>query len=332
MKQTYHVLWYDDNPEIIIDDVKPWLHRFLSERGFNCAFELHEEYSPQTPSFWARYDLIVTDLNLVHNGDGRRLIDEIRGGHILTDVLIYSANPEALEGAMKRNPFLERVSIQFGRSNLEHKLSEVIQLTIKKTQTISHIRGQFIAEAIDLENKLLEFLCDYLHPKFIPAISDKKLKSWSGFVDRKLRLLERQATKIKGYDHTSESLHSLKYFQSFDAYELSKDGLDDLKKHFEELSASGDAESLQRARLTAEIRQKLVDFNNEVIDVRNTLAHVKESPGKNGTILKSRKPDGGEIVITEDWCIATRLCLKAHHDNLEKMVRLLISCGPIKDA
>jgi hypothetical protein len=328
MKHKYSVLWFEDNEEVMSDDYEPALGEFLLARGFALELEHRKEFPPDVVIDYTKYDLIVSDLGLGgSNPDdaGKRVVEAVRRDEVLTDIVFYSSNATRLASVLETVGFIDRVTVHAGHGGLMEKIKKVVQLTIKKNEEIHVVRGQFIAQAIDLENKLLEFLGSYLKTEFLPETGAEKSQSWAEFVAGKLAHLSKTAGAVKTSNHTTATLHELKYFTSHDAYKLGKDALKNLKKYYNNLADKGDAVSGKRAEAIAIIREKLVEFEKEVIDVRNTLAHVKEATTGGKLILKSRKAADGEITIDEEWCTTTRRSLRTHHDNLEQMMRLLVA-------
>src|ERR1700761_9517842 len=93
MNLKYKILWFEDDEDVIKVDVGPLINIFLIELGDSPEIADHLNGENLNNLITDRnIDLIVTDLNLGEYETGEKLIDHIREGNILTEVLLYSAN------------------------------------------------------------------------------------------------------------------------------------------------------------------------------------------------------------------------------------------------
>src|ERR1035438_7025699 len=97
MTLKYRILWFEDDEEVVNEQISPSLKDFLIELGFQLEI-VHHLNGEQLDELIKdkNYDLIVTDLDLGEYETGDKLIDQIREGEILTEVLLYSANTTAI--------------------------------------------------------------------------------------------------------------------------------------------------------------------------------------------------------------------------------------------
>jgi len=176
--------------DYLTEDIGPRVTNYLRE---DLGFEPEIIYKTSDVDVDAlvtqeEYDLIVTDLNLTQGGDetGQKIIEHVRNQNILTDVLLYSSLPQAIEDIKKKNPGIERISFAAGRPALYDKLHDLIFLTVRKVQDINNLRGMVITEAIDIEIKIRDVLISKLEklaPEKLEEIKQKQIKNQSARIE-----------------------------------------------------------------------------------------------------------------------------------------------------
>lgn len=316
MRLKYRILWFEDETEFV-EKIIPQIRQYLLD---DLGLEL--EVSPQKngadlDSLLKQndYDLIVTDLNLDDGQTGKNLIDRIRGDEILTEVLLYSANGQEIQKVISETPGLERVSFAVGRDALPDRLRRIIALTVRKVQDVNNVRGLVIAEAIDLEDKMLEIITQYF-----TASGDDTEKE--GFIKKHLEGKDEYFQKqIK--EMSSFSAPQILEFvdkacgEMFSKYVALSRLLDATRK---KLGSSTEEEKAKIALLD-KLKEELKKMNDEVIDLRNDLAHVKEEKDEHGqSILKNTKR-GREIVFSNNTYISIRKSLRYHATNLAEIAK-----------
>jgi len=328
MTLKYRILWFEDDEEVVNDQIGPSIADFLIELGFHL--DIIHQLNGQNLNELIKdknYDLIVLDLNLGENETGEELIDHIRKGNILTEVLLYSANITELNNIIVNKGWVERASFCIGLGNLPEKLREVISLTIKKNQDVNNTRGLVIAETIDLEKKIENIMLHYFNAK------EEKI-----LTERKKELLE--------------TIHSKKIEKHmFDIEEIKKVNFADVKKLIDQdiLTASNSFDAIQsilkenikglnialnNGKLPEEqakivlakkeefevVKAELNNFRDEILKIRNTLAHVEEMIGEDGIpYLENLNPNGSPIRFDNKKYIEIRKNLRKHSNNLDKI-------------
>jgi len=290
MKLKYNILWFEDD-EDWVNSVKPRVEAYLLDLGFTLEMELYEsgenwEKIIDNPDI----NLILVDENLEKGkfwkGDGKSLIEKIRQNELYTEIIFYSgvSKVEIAKG-------LEGVYLA-DRDNFFEKTRKIIDLTIKKNQDISNIRGLFIAEAIDIAGQMEEILSEILKMKgetlrfFVDQIVQEEF-----FTDYwKYKIIQR---------FLNQKIKSLK----------------------EQLQLSSNNEIQIQAVLTQleKVKEEFNQLEKEVIQIRNELAHAKLSPNKRNTLICRNK----EKLFDQDKCRKIRKAFLKHHENLNKLAELI---------
>jgi len=152
----YKILWFEDDPQLVQEDIGPDIKKHLDELGFLIDLT-HKENGDDLEGviFQKKYDLILTDLNLGEGHQaGEKLIEYIRTNKILTEVLLYSGNVDGINSIIKTHDLIERVSFSVGIENLNDKIRQIILLTIKKVQEVNNVRGLVMAETSEEIRKM----------------------------------------------------------------------------------------------------------------------------------------------------------------------------------
>lgn len=332
MNLKYKILWFEDDEDVIDEEVGSEIREFLVELGFEpiITHRLNGDKLKELLND-KNYDLIVTDLNLGEHETGKELIDEIRKGRLLTEVLLYSASPTDLQRVIEREGWVERASYCAGLGNLRGRLKEIILLTVRKHQDVNNTRGLVIAETIILEKKIENILLHYFAAEEERILNEKKTAILKAIHERKIKKHEDDIAEIGKVSITDiKSLIEkdiLTASNSFDALH----GI--LKERIAEINAKLTTKGIE-AELKARLEEKrdelktvkieLNNFREEILKLRNTLAHVIEEFGEDGIpFLKSLNADGTFIKFDHDKYIEIRRNLIKHNDNLEKILKHL---------
>jgi hypothetical protein len=349
MRLKYNILWIEDRADLVEDILGPKIETFLGELGFDTVIDL--QLNGEKLDVLLRdnkYDLILTDLNLGEGfKTGEKLIEHIRVGNILTEVLLYSENEDALsriiEGDKKneeevpKRKLIERISFALGLKYLQEKVKEIILLTIRKVQDVNNLRGLVIAETIDLENVILEILKFFFEEMDDPSLSEVKKNlaeriskgKFNGIVENLSRfwnlsvgknalehpsIIELIESDIFTFQNAANAINSL----------LNKK-LGMIKNQLTQTIDLELKSNLEREiDVTGQLKDGFKDFGEEIIDLRNTLAHAKEETNDEGIPeLKSRKRNGNTITFTDEKYAEIRKDLRRHANNLNKIQKNL---------
>lgn len=331
MNLKYKILWFEDDEDVITHDVGPAIKNYLTNEGFNLDVIHHLNGELLNELIVNKnYDLIVTDLNLGEHETGDILIDHIRDGHVLTEVLLYSANANEINQIVENKGWIERASFCVGLGNLTEKLTSVISLTIKRNQDVNNTRGLVIAETIDLEYKIKKILLDYFMVD-ADVLEEQKQILLKEIFTKKVSQYESNIAEIKGLDFTLVKnlidKEILTASNSFDAIQgILKLNLKKINIQIQSKGISKEvkADLEKRKEDIMVVKDELNNFREEILKIRNTLAHVKEEIGEDGIpYLNSINKDGIPIKFNNEKYIEIRKNLSKHNENLNKIIEHL---------
>lgn len=291
MTLKYNILWLEDAPEYI-DSLKPALQDHLSELGFEFGLHSAADDTDLIKSITDNdIDLILVDQNLSGKKKGEKLIDAIRQNEIYIDVIFYSQYAGLRE---KTGEKLEGV-FYAERDNLKEKTLKVIDRTIKRQQEINNMRGVIVAETIDIEKKMDTFIM-----KYFGADNEKK------------NVIE------KVLDPEFEALSPKKKFDLIN--KICKEKI----KSLADLHQKADPEkkdTFQKIKSSIESKKsQFINVYEEIIEVRNIMAHAEESAGSKNTLVSHIRKNE-PICVDDKFCKGTRKNIKKHADNLDALIK-----------
>jgi len=306
MYLTYKILWFEDS-ESVIENLKPLIEDMLDDLGFKLSVTVKKGITEDFLKTLEQndWDLILMDFMLKENSPtGDQLISKIRGNQLITEIIFYSEKKEefiaALREISQENVFLEGVYYADNREALPAKLKSIIDLTLKKQQDINNIRGLVIAETIFLENKVENSLIKFFGTDEKGMVFQKILDPQFGIIDTKKKCdLLNRICKVK--KQTYSQRHQNVPAEKIEEKKIIQDNID-------------------RFQL---IYNEVVKLNDEVVNIRNILAHTNPSPEKKNELISTLKKNEERIVINEEWCISTRKNLKKHSENLDLLLNTL---------
>lgn len=295
MNLKYRIMWFEDNGDFI-KILQPSIEEYLQELGFipnimsrptsAGSLDIVREHDP---------DLMLVDDNLAEGTKGEEIVDKIRDNELYVDVIFYA----------QKAGFRDRVRKLDGvfytdRATLREKIPKIIDLTVRKQQDVSNMRGVIIAESIDLERKMECFITDYL------GLSDDAMR-----------------------EPVFESLYDWNGGLTFmEKYELTNDIFrrvvgritNDLNDASQKKEPADKVESIKKAKESMESKKaKFDEFNDDIIRIRNIMAHWEELRDEKNT-LQYRDATGKRIIVNDAYCKDTRKRLREHSANLESLI------------
>ena len=289
MDLKYDILQFEDDSGYIIS-IKRLLEDYLDDLGFNLQLHVEENGNKLSELIEDNdWDLILMDYNLKSNTKGDELINRIRDHELYTEIIFYSED-STFEDEI-RSKLVEGVYFVRGRDKLVEKVMKIINLTLKKSQDVNNMRGLVIAEAIDIEAKMEGLIFTYFgldeekNNVFQNIIIDHEFYGTS--TTKKFRLINKICKeRIASLNRMSKGLPNSQ--------------VDDLRKLYEEFK----------------------NIEHEIIEIRNILAHVKESEEKNNTLISTSK-NKTIINVDDEWCRNTRKNIIKHSKNLDTLIKHL---------
>jgi len=295
MRLQYGIAWFEDSKEYI-KSLEPQIRDYLEGLGFDLDLTPRSDDSDFAEVIKNKdLDLILIDQNLSKNRKGAKLIDAIRENELYTEVVFYSQYENFLNEIKQQ---LEGIYCA-KRDDLFEKTKKIINLTIKKNQDISNIRGLFIAETIDATGQMEEIISKILRLSGVEleffADSVVQEEFFTGFAKFQiiLRFL-RQKTKS-------------------------------LDQKIQHSTGKEKADLTQLKTDLGKVANEFKNFQTEVIELRNVLAHAKKTPNKKNSLTVRNKERGcyEDKIFDDGECKRIRECFIKHAQNLESLGKLL---------
>ena len=315
MRLKYRILWFENDPDFV-KEVGPDITAYLLD-DLGLELEIDEQSNGIRLGNLLRdggpYDLIVTDLNLDNGDTGKDLIDKIRADQVLTEVLLYSGTDADIQKIIAETPGLERVSYAVGRPALPERLKRIIALTVRKVQDVHNMRGLVIAEAIDLEDKMLDIITSHFKTSIDDMakagfIKDHYEKTDSYFQSRLKKLAGHTPEKILEFVETACGEMMPKYIALNKLLDSAKAAVD-----------TSTDEGKEKLKVLEVLETELEKMNEDVINLRNDLAHVREEKDASGKWILKNKKQMRETVFDDAKYVEIRRNLRSHFDNLTKI-------------
>lgn len=286
----YNIIWFEDDPDTI-KLLEPEFKDHLSKLGYELEL-IAQEDDKNLIQLLEDYDtdLILVDQNLAESARGNVLIKKLRVTlELYTEVIYYGKEFDPEEYPLEGVYFATR-------GTLVTKTIKLIDYTIKRKENIKNIRGLFIAESIEMANKMKDIIAKILN-------LDGESKAF--FMD-----------KIIQEEAFSDYL-KYKIIQSYMNKENAK-----LHEKYNSMSNS----DKDRRDIVKSERDKVKEINDllrlyvdDVIHIRNGLAHgIISDDIKNCIIWK-----GEEIIYDDEMCKNTRKTFLRHLENIDKIIKLL---------
>ena len=198
MNYIFNILWFEDTLGWYRLQM-PKVERIVAEHCLECkishkrnsAIDLQELNS-------TKYDLILMDYDLASKQTGANVISAIREQNILTDILFYSSQYDAMIAAVSAvSPPLDGIYYS-GRKNeeFEQKLSRVISKIVQRSEELINLRGFVLDNTCDFELRIREVLTICWN-KFAPAEKEQLCKKMQELLEGKCRHIKSQVEKVK---------------------------------------------------------------------------------------------------------------------------------------
>jgi len=297
MDLNFKILWFE-NDASAIESLEPIIQEYLEDQGFKLIKKKVDRMPDDIEELVKSdsWDLILMDYNLATGSiKGDLIIQQIREHEFYTDVIFYSEDPDFKKEIMKN--YLEGVFLCQGRSNLRDKVKKIIDLSIKKNLDVCNLRGLIIAEAIDLVNQMDEII-----------VSSLEIKPPTSVLFREKVLNEEFFTDFQKYKLISRIINQEILL---------------LDVAIEKPENAGKIPELnKRKNLLTSLGREFAQYNTEVIEIRNSMAHAKcLDHCKN--ILTCKNEKTGKKEYNEDECKKIRKNLIKHSQKLNTIYSAL---------
>jgi hypothetical protein len=287
VKLEYIILWLENDKETITLK-SPEIKKHLTDLNFEVNV-IEREDDSDTINILKTSDvnLILVDYNLQEQLKGDNIINAIRQNQLYNEVVFYSAG----SFRDKIKPQLEGV-FYANIDNLVEKTKAIIDITLKKNQDISNIRGLFVAETTDLTKQMEEVIIKIL------KIKEEPLKFFNSQVIQE------------------------EFFSDYAKYKIIKRFLDQKNTILKEkILSTAEPELTSLKSLQKQVDDIYKDFSHyqqEVIELRNELAHCKKSEKGRHILCVHNKISGS----FEDKNYDEKMCSQIRKNFLKQSQRL----------
>lgn len=307
MRIDYNILWLDDDKDALDNGREEYIKEYLQSKGFNPNIQHYYNVNDaeRNKENYDSYDLILSDFNLDPNKTGAFFINLIRSKNIITEILLYSANSIDINKIINDYGYLNRVTICTIR-NLDETIIKLIDITIRKTQDISSLRGLIMSETTTIDNYIEKIILEISNiPEFKDIVLECKINEISSIrenLSRKFRLID---SKRYGQIYKDNMLFSAK-----PKYNL----LCNIIKKISENDTS-----------IKEIGRRIVDYE-KIITIRNEFGHCEQIVKEDGT--ECLKVKDIEKEYDEQECINLRKNIREYNLAFEELHQYIVN---IKD-
>jgi CheY-like chemotaxis protein len=317
MRLSFNILCFEDDRDFL-DPIIEALEDHLETQGFYLRnkgiYKDSGELDKTINKINAKtldVDLILMDYRLANNEKGDELIGRIRKHELLTDIIFYSQHP-AFKQEIRP---LDGVYIT-GRRDLRPKLFAVTDHILRKTLDLSNLRGLVMTETSELEDLMIQIILNFLEKDFFNEPTKEKQtikKRVQKSFEKRLRSLDKIKIDGKSAGDTRQLISSLR-----DSSLRARTLMQLIKNFIKEQNNGGtNLKYLEKAAKLARSPFVHEDFEREVLEIRNKLAHVKESTNEKGhKVLKSTGGSIDEFLFDEKKAMGIRKNLKRYYELL----------------
>jgi len=160
MNYFFNVLWFEDNAGWYRLQ-KPKLEAIVAEHCLQCNITPKRSSSFDVEELkTTNYDLILMDYDLASKITGVHVISAIRDANVLTDILFYSSQYDAMISAVASiSPPLDGIYYSSRKIEEFHqKLSSVISKIVQRSEDLINLRGFVLDNTCDFELRIREVL------------------------------------------------------------------------------------------------------------------------------------------------------------------------------
>ncbi|WP_298489397.1 response regulator [uncultured Maribacter sp.] len=288
MKLDYKILWLDDQiKDFIEDEIIEEVEEYLSLQGFKPEIITTSKSDEFFEKLDNSYDLILTDYHL-NDINGDEVIKKIRSQDysVMTEILFYTAKADLKDtDKISRVSFLETNTLLGDhRDEVLRATINLIELTIKKFQSIVAMRGMIMHETssldVEMENILQKIVDSSQAPEEVIATIKKK------------------------------------YIKSNEEFNKYIDKVEDIESILRTIGASHRWRAIVRNLSDGEIKSIMADYEKEIILIRNKFAHAELIDDGERQYFRDRK---NGLDFNEDFCKKVREDLLKHKGNIDSL-------------
>lgn len=249
------------------------------------------------------YDLILVDFNLTNNTKGSDGIKTIRDANILSDVIFYTSDDiSKLKDEMK-SQILEGVYLT---NRSEHvffdKVEQIIDKTIKRSESVTSIRGMLVDAVSEFDVMLIETI-----EKYLSLCNEDESSTINNYT------FEIVSQHLKSSCRTANDTEVNKFF-----FHAKNSFLIDSSK----LSRIVNRLFKEKYPNCNEMEKFHENYEKNILKERNNLAHAKKEPESTGAFCFEDK-QGNRIIYDSEKCSQLRAGINEYNTLLKKALTFI---------
>ncbi|MDD5942885.1 response regulator [Fibrobacter sp.] len=324
MSLKYKILWVDDHKDDFAKEEKS-LHKFIKSLFYEPQIDFCEDLESAEEFVNSdKYDVIFSDYN-IDEDRGDDFISFIRDNSVNTEVLFYSGQSELPDKKLDRVSFFFENTTRW-EDKLLKKMKDLILLTVGKMNDLNNLRGLVMAEVSELDNLMEDIIREFYSKKGSASTE------WTDFKNKIIKEIQKSTLKKvkKGLVDIIKANDNEKGF-IVEKGECPKNCTHVWMnaKNIEEILSNFDFDSSKKAHTINEILRKVSisrkfifkDYDENIIQIRNNLAHSKSVMIKGKEVLATKKK--GDIIFTEKDFVTIRKSIAYHHELFEELLEVV---------
>ncbi len=305
MRINYNILWLDDDKTFLDNGREEYIKEYLQSKGFNPRIRHYYNVNEaeKNNENYDSYDLILSDFNLDPTKTGAFFINLIRKKNIITEILLYSAKNINCEDIISKYGYLDRVTICDTIRDIDEVIIKLVDITIRKTQDISSLRGLIMSETTAIDNYIEKIIEDIAS---ISQFKDTVLNTKIDIVGKIRRNLSTKARLIDSKKYEKVYKDNM-LFSAKPKYDLLYEIISKIAENDDKLK---------------DIIKKVSGYEN-IIKIRNEFGHCEQIVRPDGT--EYLKVKDIEKEYDEQECIELRRSIREYNLVFEELHGYFIS-------
>lgn len=319
MDINYKILWFEDTDESY-NTLSRRTKRYIAKKNLRGHIDRIRGVSDFdiTKCDLNSYEILVVDLQLSHESKGYEIIEAIRNGSYVNDVLFYSAaGINELDSIMKKYR-LEGVflSERDNRMFME-KMQQLIDKSVRRSENVINIRGIVMDETSEFDSQMSDIV---LATKLL--MNAAEISTIQKYISTKL--LQPKAKEItelaaKYSDKCDWAISDLLAEHEFNSMMRARlvNRIVNMRSNVQIAKAVDECAKLLPDAFPSPDRKAIFAdvYDREVIKFRNKLAHVKQLNAQNPVLIG--EINGVEYKCDAEFCKMIRNTLIRYGDWFE---------------
>lgn len=324
MDTNFRIIWFEDVDEWY-NSISRRVKKYIEEKAFHVEIKRIKKINEfsEEDSQLLNYDLLIIDYELENEIEiksyGSDVIQQIRQGKFVNDILFYSSHGYDVINKVMKDLGLQGVFItDRNNDDFMDMTQRLVDKSIRRAENIVNIRGIVMDATSEFDNKirdLISVLWNHLGEKEEKISADIKKKILKNNVESAEKLNNKYESISKA------NIDSLLAEREFSAYRQARllgwciDANEEIKTNLQKI--------LQRNIKEYQENQSFFErYNEDVINYRNALAHVKNAPDNNGEYYFG-EINGRNVVFDQELCRKIRKTILQYDYVLDEMYRYI---------